>query len=77
MRLESLRRWQVFGHGATKSGSNFYVLPGEAARLPTSALTSGGEHIQFFNWAADGSLLTSDTSQLCGRTPTEQSHPTA
>jgi serine/threonine protein kinase len=45
--------------------SNFYVLPGEgSASADISPLASGGEHIQFFNWAADGSLLTSDPSQL-------------
>jgi serine/threonine protein kinase len=48
-----------------KVASNFYVLPGEGS---TSAdvhpLASGGEHIQFFNWTADGSLLTSDLTQL-------------
>ncbi len=45
--------------------SNFYVLPGEgSASADVSPLPSGGEYIQFFNWAADGSLLTSDPSQL-------------
>jgi eukaryotic-like serine/threonine-protein kinase len=48
-----------------KVASNFYVLPGEGS---TSAdirpLASGGDHIQFFNWAADGGLLTSDSTQL-------------
>jgi serine/threonine protein kinase len=45
--------------------SNFYILPGEgSASANISPLASGGEHIQFFNWAADGSLLTSDESQL-------------
>ncbi len=48
-----------------KVASNFYVLPGEGS---TSAdirpLASGGEHIQFFNWTADGGLLTSDLTQL-------------
>jgi serine/threonine protein kinase len=48
-----------------KAVSNFYVLPGEgSAAADISPLASGGEHIQFFNWAADGSLLTSDLSQL-------------
>ncbi|HXW92837.1 MAG TPA: protein kinase, partial [Terriglobales bacterium] len=38
--------------------SNFYVLPGEgSASADIRPLASGGEHIQFFNWAADGSLL--------------------
>jgi Tol biopolymer transport system component len=45
--------------------SNFYVLPGEgSAAADISPSVSGGEHIQFFNWATDGSLLTSDLSQL-------------
>ena len=48
-----------------KVASNFYVLPGEGS---TSAdlrpLVSGGDHIQFFNWTADGGLLTSDLTQL-------------
>jgi Tol biopolymer transport system component/predicted Ser/Thr protein kinase len=51
-----------------KVASNFYVLPGEGS---TSAdirpLASGGDHIQFFNWAADGGLLTSDLTQLMHR----------
>ena len=57
--------------------SNFYVLPGEgSASADISPLASGGEHIQFFNWAADGSLLTSDPSQLVrmdanGNNPTQ------
>jgi len=56
--------------------SNFYVLPGEgSASADISPLTSGGEHIQFFNWAADGSLLTSDTSQLV-RTDANGNNPT-
>jgi serine/threonine protein kinase len=48
-----------------KAVSNFYVLPGEgskSAEIPP--MGSGGEHIQFFNWAADGGLLSSDLSQL-------------
>ena len=45
--------------------SKFYVLPGEgSASADIGPLASGGEHIQSFNWAADGSLLTSDSSQL-------------
>jgi eukaryotic-like serine/threonine-protein kinase len=51
-----------------KVASNFYVLPGEGS---TSAdvrpFVSGGEHIQFFNWTADGSLLTSDLTELVRR----------
>ena len=56
--------------------SNFYVLPGEgSASADISPVTSGGEHIQFFTWAADGSLLTSDPSQLV-RTDANGSNPT-
>ena len=48
-----------------KTVSNFYVLPGDgSAAADISPLASGGEYIQFFNWAADGKLLTSDPSQL-------------
>jgi len=44
---------------------NFYVLPGEGSTsADLSPIASGGEHIQFFNWTADGGLLTSDLSQL-------------
>ncbi|HWY53966.1 MAG TPA: protein kinase [Terriglobales bacterium] len=56
--------------------SNFYVLRGEgsaSANIPP--LAYGGEHIQFFNWAADGSLLTSDPSQLV-RTDANGNNPT-
>jgi len=48
-----------------KVASNFYVLPGEgstSADIPPSG--SGGEHIRFFNWSADGGLLTSDLTEL-------------
>ena len=48
-----------------KVANNFYVLPGEgstSADMPP--LSSGRNHIQFFNWAADGGLLTSDLTQL-------------
>jgi len=48
-----------------KVASNFYVLPGEGS--PSADIRpsfSGGEHIQFFNWTADGHLLTSDLTQL-------------
>ena len=48
-----------------KAVSNFYVLAGEGSEsADASPIASGGEHIQFFNWAADGSLLASDQSQL-------------
>ncbi len=56
--------------------SNFYVLPGEgSASADVSPIASGGEHIQFFTWAADGSLLTSDPSQLV-RTDANGNNPT-
>jgi len=56
--------------------SNFYVLPGEgSASSDIPPLISGGEHIQFFNWAADSSLLTSDESQLV-RMDANGSNPT-
>jgi hypothetical protein len=45
--------------------SNFYVLPAEGSTSPDiSPYAPGGEHIQFFNWTADGGLLTSDLTQL-------------
>jgi Tol biopolymer transport system component len=45
--------------------NNFYVLPGEGSTsTDISPLASGGDHIQFFNWTADGGLLTSDLTQL-------------
>jgi serine/threonine protein kinase/Tol biopolymer transport system component len=45
--------------------SNFYVLPGEGSTSADIApFRSSGEHIQFFNWMADGSLLSSDLTQL-------------
>jgi len=48
-----------------KDLSNFYVLPGAGSdSSEATPFDSGGEHIAFFNWTADGSLLTSDFSQL-------------
>jgi len=48
-----------------KVESNFYILPGEGSTsADVSPLVSSGGNINFFNWAADGSLLTSDLSQL-------------
>jgi Tol biopolymer transport system component len=60
-----------------KVASNFYVLPGEGsttANVPP--LASGGDHILYFNWTADGALLTSDLTQLMrmdanGQNPTQ------
>jgi eukaryotic-like serine/threonine-protein kinase len=51
-----------------KVASNLYVLPGEGSMAADIApLGAGGEHTQFFNWTADGGLLTSDLSQLMRR----------
>jgi eukaryotic-like serine/threonine-protein kinase len=48
-----------------KVASDFYVLPGEGSgSAEVNPLASGGEHVQFFSWAADGSLLASDLTQL-------------
>jgi eukaryotic-like serine/threonine-protein kinase len=48
-----------------KIASNLYMLPGEGSpSAEISPLASGGEHVQFFNWAADGSLLASELTQL-------------
>jgi len=45
--------------------SNFYILPGEgSASADSSPISTGGEQIRSFNWAADGGLLTSDLTQL-------------
>jgi eukaryotic-like serine/threonine-protein kinase len=51
-----------------KAASNFYVLPSEgSASTEIAPFGSDGEHIQFFNWTADGALLTSDLTQLTRR----------
>jgi len=51
-----------------KVASNFYVLPGEGSRSAEfHPLTSGGEQVRYFNWTADGHLLTSDLTQLVRR----------
>ena len=51
-----------------KVASNLYMLPGEgSASAEISPLASGGEHVAFFNWAADGSLLASELTQLVRR----------
>jgi serine/threonine protein kinase len=45
--------------------NNFYILPGQgSASADISPIASDGEQIRFFNWAADGGLLTSDHTQL-------------
>jgi serine/threonine protein kinase/Tol biopolymer transport system component len=51
-----------------KVASNFYILPGEgSASTDITPIGSSGERIQFFNWAVDGALLTSDLTQLTRR----------
>ncbi|MGA8152497.1 MAG: protein kinase [Terriglobales bacterium] len=46
----------------------FYLLPGEGSTsADATPFDAGGEHILFFNWAADGTLLTSDLAQLVHR----------
>jgi Tol biopolymer transport system component len=45
--------------------SNFYLVPGQGSTAANvSPVTFEGEHIQFFNWMADGHLLISDLTQL-------------
>jgi len=51
-----------------KAVSNFYVLPGEGSTAADVAPSGAdSDHIQFFSWGADGSLLTSDSTQLVRR----------
>ena len=51
-----------------KTVSNFYVLPGEGGTSPNvNPFVSDGEQIQHFNWTTDGSLLTTDGTQLVRR----------
>jgi len=51
-----------------KAASNFFVLPGDGSTSPNvSPFVSDGEHIQHFDWTADGGLLTSDGSRLLRR----------
>ncbi len=48
-----------------KVASNLYILPGQgSASADISPIASNGEQVRFFNWAADGGLLTSDLTQL-------------
>jgi Tol biopolymer transport system component len=48
-----------------KAVSNLYVLPGQGSGTSEiSPIASDGEQIHFFNWAADGGLLTSELTQL-------------
>jgi serine/threonine protein kinase/Tol biopolymer transport system component len=59
-----------------KVASNFYVLPGQGSpSADISPSASGGEHVAFFNWTADGSLLVSDLTQLV-RTDANGKNPT-
>ncbi len=51
-----------------KVASNFYLLPGEGSPSADMApWPSGGDQVQYFNWAPDGGLLTSDGTQLTRR----------
>ena len=51
-----------------KDLSNFYVLPGAGSQSSEMGpFDSGGEHVAFFNWTADDSLLVSDFAQLVHR----------
>jgi serine/threonine protein kinase len=53
--------------------SNFYVLPGEgSASADIPPLGPGGEHVEFFNWGADGTLLISEQTQLMRVDPNGQ-----
>jgi len=60
-----------------KDLSNFYVLPEAGSQSSeASPFDTNGERVAFFNWNADGSLLTSDFSQLVhrdtsGKNPTQ------
>jgi len=60
-----------------KVASNFYVLPGDgSSSADLRPFAAGGDHIQFFNWSADGGLLVSDLTQLThtdakGQNPTQ------
>jgi eukaryotic-like serine/threonine-protein kinase len=48
-----------------KAVSNFYVLPGEgSATASVSPFLSDGEQVQYFLWASDGGLLTTDGTRL-------------
>ncbi len=48
-----------------KAVSDLYVLPGQgSASADARPVGSNGQQIRFFNWAADGGLLTSDLTQL-------------
>jgi len=51
-----------------KAVSNFYVLPGDGSTSPSvSPFVPDGEHIQHFDWMADGGLLTTDGTRLVRR----------
>jgi serine/threonine protein kinase len=48
-----------------KTVSNLFISPGQGSASPTAnPLMVDGENIANFNWAADGSLLTSDYTRL-------------
>jgi serine/threonine protein kinase/Tol biopolymer transport system component len=60
-----------------KVASHFYILPGQgSASADISPSASAGEHVAFFNWTPDGSLLVSELTQLVridanGKPPTQ------
>jgi eukaryotic-like serine/threonine-protein kinase len=48
-----------------KAVSNLFILPGQGSNSSSaSPLAIDGEHVAFFNWTADGNLLTSDITRL-------------
>ncbi len=52
-----------------KAASNLFLLPSQGGNSTATALTVEGESIGNFNWAADGSLLTSDYARLIRSDP--------
>jgi eukaryotic-like serine/threonine-protein kinase len=56
---------------------NFYVLPGQGSiSADLTPFSSSADHIYYFNWSADGGLLTSDLAQMLrmdgnGQNPTQ------
>ncbi|HEY6302896.1 MAG TPA: protein kinase [Terriglobales bacterium] len=59
-----------------KAVSNLFIVPGEGSvNSMASPLVVDGEHISYFNWAADGNLLASDYTRLV-RTDVYGKNPT-
>ncbi|MGA7566365.1 MAG: protein kinase [Terriglobales bacterium] len=59
-----------------KAISNLFILPGSGSASSTATpLSIDGERIAFFNWTADGRLLTSDLTRLV-RTDADGKNPT-